>query len=106
MRLLLMFSLCLPLAAADLWTASVAAYGGAQVADIASSLGKLERNPVFGQRFTARDAALKGGIAAGNITVQVLILRKWPSAKRAAAVVNFVAAGVVTVVAVRNAGAR
>ena len=98
-----MFCSVRPLAA-DLWTASVAAYGGAQVADIASSR-KLERNPASVSD-DARDAALKGGIAAGNITVQVLILRKWPSAKRAAAVVNFVAAGVVTVVAVRNAGAR
>ena len=108
MRLLILALLALHLYAQDkpkpnwLYRTSIASAVAAQTADIASSWNRGEANPLYGQKFTAKDAVLKGAIAAGNLGVQSLILRKWPHAKKAAAVLNFVCAGAVTVVAIRN----
>jgi len=110
MRIFAFLLLTLSLSAQDkpkpdwIYRSSVAAMIGAQTADIASSWNRAEANPIYGQRFTARDVALKSGIAAGTLTVQALILRKWPQAKRAASIINFACSGVVVYVAARNAG--
>ena len=103
----LVFAACLPLAAQDrpLYWASVAAVTAANVADVHSSLGKLEANPLLRSadgRFGSRGVTIKSGIAAGNIGVQALILRRWPKARKAAAIANFIAAGALVAVAARN----
>ena len=103
----LIFAACLPLAAQDrpLYWSSVAAVTAANVADVHSSLGKYEANPLLRSadgRFGAHGVAIKSFIAAGNIGVQALILRRWPKARKAAAIANFVAAGALVAVAARN----
>lgn len=88
-----------------LYWSSVAALTAAHVADTHSSWGKYEANPLLRSsdgRFGLRGAAVKSGIAAGNLTVQTLILRKWPKARKAAAIINFAAAGVIVGIAARN----
>jgi len=88
------------------WRASVAVLGAAQAADIASSYGHVgtERNPVFGQTFDGRDAALKIGIVAGVVTLQYIALRKHPDSRvaRTFASINFTVAGLTAGAAVHN----
>jgi len=75
-----------------LWTASVASLLAASAADMQSSMGRLERNPVLanGQgRFNTQGVALKGLITGGVVGVQWLLLRKHPEALRHAAIANF-----------------
>jgi len=88
-----------------LYWASVAVLTAANVADVHSSWGKFEVNPLLRSadgRFGVRGAVVKSGISAGTLTVQALVLRRWPHARKAASIANFVAAGVVCWVAVRN----
>ena len=51
------------------WVASSAAFVGAQVADVATSYGNVgrETNPLFGDTFTAKDAAVKLGVTGAII---------------------------------------
>lgn len=88
------------------WMASSATLMAAQVADIASSYGNVgrEANPVFGDTFTAKDAALKLGITGGFVVAQYFVIRRFPKSKAAKvfSVVNFGAAGATGVVAARN----
>lgn len=86
------------------WKASVAFYGVATGLDIASSYGHQELNPVFGQRFDGRDAALKANVVAGICLAQYVILRKFPERRFAKvfAAMNFGLAGGTTAMAVRN----
>ena len=107
MRLLLIIVLCPPLIVQDrpLYWSSMAAVTAAQTLDMHSSWSKYEANPLLRSadgRFGLRGVAVKSGIAVGNLTVQTLILRKWPKARKAAAIINFAAAGAVGVIAVRN----
>ena len=109
MRLLLILAFCLPLVAQDrpFYWPSVAAVTVAHGLDVHSSWGKHEANPLLQSadgRFGTRGAAVKSGIVAGSLTVQMLLLRKWPKARKAAAVANFAAAGVIVGVTVRNCG--
>ena len=88
-----------------LYWSSVATLTAAHVADMHSSWGKYEANPLLRSadgRFGMKGVAVKSSIAAGNLTVQTLLLRKWPKARKAAAITNFVVAGVVIGIAVRN----
>jgi hypothetical protein len=88
------------------WRLSVAALGVAQGLDIASSYGNVgrEQNPLFGDTFTAKDAALKVGVVVAVVATQRLVIRKYPHSKaaRVFSLVNFGVAGVTGVVAVRN----
>lgn len=53
---------------------------GANVADIASSWGKNEANPLVrtGQRFGYGSTAIKVGVLSGSLATQYLMVRKAP----------------------------
>jgi hypothetical protein len=87
--------------------ASVAAAG---VLDVHSSWGKHELNGTLAGpagAFGARGAAIKSGMQAAMIACEYLLIRKHPregKLYRAAAVVNFIAAGFTGATAARNYG--
>lgn len=88
------------------WKASVVALAGATAADAASSVGRIELNPVLRSadgRFGARGIAIKAAISGGAVFAQWLLLRKNPEAEKYAATANFLAATTFTSVAFRNA---
>jgi hypothetical protein len=86
-----------------LYKVSVMTLLAAQSADIASSWGKYERNPILGQgQFGKRQVALKGGMAAGGLALELLIIKRWPKSRRVFRWVNFAGAGVVGATAVHN----
>jgi hypothetical protein len=84
--------------------ASFAAVTTAEVADSASSWGKLESNPVLGQsRFGIGKATVKLGVVTAILTGQYLLLRSHsPKAYKAVAAFNFASAGVLGGIAYRN----
>jgi len=75
-------------------------------ADIASSWGKYETNPLLrtGPRFGFGSMAVKLGIVAGGLAVQQYALRKSPNRIPYFASANFALAGVLGVVAFHNTG--
>lgn len=86
---------------------SVAALVGASAADLASSWGRPELNPVLtlrGQspRFGWQSAVVKLGITATTLLVQRTILRRRPDLRKQLTVSNFIAAGAMGGVAIRN----
>jgi hypothetical protein len=106
-RLLLLLSLCFPLAAQDrLWKASVATLGAAHASDVASSWGRGEANPVLrggDGRFGVRGLVIKSLSAAAAIAPQWAMPPRYRSWMRW---VNFGLAGVVIGVAARNYSIR
>jgi hypothetical protein len=86
-----------------LWKWSLGVLAAANVADVATSMGRHELNPVLGAgQFGARATGVKIGISAAAIGVQYLILRRRPEATRKAAYVNFALAGATGGVAAFN----
>jgi hypothetical protein len=86
------------------WRASVATLAAANVADVATSWGGYELNPVLGRGpFGARQTVIKSGIAAGVVVAEWRWMRRH---RRAAAIANFVASGILAGVAARNARVR
>jgi len=84
---------------------SLAAWNVANTADVASSLGKWELNPLLssGQgTFTASGAARKLAISGAVELVEYRLVHRRPSALKKAALVNFVAAAAISGVAIRN----
>ena len=107
MRLALLLLLSLPLAAQETSRAygwSLAALGASQAADIHSSIGMYELNPVVGRGpcCTAAQIGTKVGIVAGVQVVAWWATRKHPAARRILSRVNFGAAGLTTAAAVHN----
>ena len=95
MKLLLLLTLCLPLAAQDrLWRASLVAVAASSAADYASSLGRWERNALLrgadGRFSPVRGVAWKIGPQAALVALQV----KTPRYRRLWTVLNFASAGV------------
>jgi len=91
----------------NLWFASVAALAVTNTMDVQSSWGKRELNTALagqGGTFGVRGVLLKAGITAGVVGLEFLVMRHGPSAKlrRKLAAINFVDAGVVGTMAVRN----
>src|ERR1700733_5237160 len=86
------------------WRASQAMLVAGNAADIASSWGKYETNPLLrtGPRFGFGSAAVKLGIVAGGLAVQQYMLHKSPNKAAFFATANFAVAGVLGVVAVHN----
>jgi hypothetical protein len=84
--------------------ASFAAVTTAEIADSASSWGKLEANPVLGQsRFGLGKATVKIGLVSAIVTAQYVLLRhRGPSAYKAVAAINFAGAGALGAIAYRN----
>lgn len=90
-----------------LWKASLAAMAAASAADLFTSVGKRERNPLLQSadgRFRARGIAIKSAITGGAIASQMFLLRKNPDAAPYAAAANFALSGLFTSVAVHNLG--
>jgi hypothetical protein len=88
-----------------LLVASFAAVTAAEVVDSASSWGKWESNPVFGQsRFGIEKASVKIELGAAILTGQHLLLRRRSSftAFKAMAAINFASAGVLGGIAFHN----
>jgi hypothetical protein len=87
-----------------LWRASQALLAASDAADIASSWGKNEANPLLrsGQRFSYGSLAIKVGALAGGLAAQHYIAHKYPEEKSLMASVNLAAAGVLGAVAARN----
>lgn len=89
-----------------LYHASVAAFVAGNVADIHSSLGGYETNPLArssdGQFSPAKGIALKSGIVAGTLILQRVLIRRYPTSQKGLAIVNFGCAGAMGVVARHN----
>ncbi len=110
--LLLIFSIfALPGVAAErrsrwrtIWHVSQAMLVSANAADIASSWGRYELNPLVrtGQRFGYASAGIKLGTVAGCLLAQHYLIHKTPSQYRYAAVANFAGAAVLGAAAIHN----
>jgi hypothetical protein len=91
------------------WKASLVALVAGSTADIHSSLGRRELNPLLAGstgRFSARGIAIKSAITGGAIATQWLLVRKHPEVSNYAAIANFGMAGVFAHTASRNYGNR
>jgi hypothetical protein len=78
-----------------LWRVSAAVLGAVTIADMHSSVGRIEANPLLQSsngRFSNRGIALKGLVVGGALGAQWLLIRKNPSAAPYAAGINFAAA--------------
>src|SRR3979490_3015309 len=81
-----------------LWRFSAAFLGAVTIADVQSSVGRQEGNPLLAShngQFSGRGMALKGAGVGAMLGVQWLLLRKNPNAAKYAAGANF-AAGALT----------
>lgn len=96
----------------DRYNVSVMALAATQAADVATSVGRHELNPVLGSgRFGARQVTIKAAIVGGSLLAQRLMLRSHDHAtvakrKRIFARMNFIMAGVTGVAAISNARQR
>ena len=83
---------------------SLAAVAGSQAADVASSWGGIEANPVLGagRVFGPREAAIKCGVVAGAQFAWWYFTRRHPKARRILSYINFGTSAATTAVAVRN----
>ncbi len=90
-----------------LYASSVASLAGANALDLASSWGRPELNPFLtpgstGGRFGWQSATIKFGLTATTLLFQRHVLRRRPELRRPFAVSNFIAAGAISGIAVRN----
>jgi len=112
--LLVLSTLFLPAAsAADrpsrwhaVWRVSQAMLVAGNTADIASSWGKYETNPLLrtGPQFGYGSMAIKLGMMAGSLAVQQYISHKYPNRIPYFASANLAVAGVLGIVAFHNTG--
>lgn len=110
--LLLLASLLVPAASAGekpsrwhtVWHISQALLAGGETADIASSWGKMEANPLVrtNQRFSYGSMAIKLGVLAGGMTAQHFMQRKHPEQTPVMASANLAAASIFGVAAAHN----
>ncbi|HUO29886.1 MAG TPA: hypothetical protein VMU80_11760 [Bryobacteraceae bacterium] len=86
------------------WHASQALLAGSQVADAASSWGKLEANPLLqtNPRFGYGALAVKFGALAVSLTAQHYMVRRNPARMRFFTGTNLAVTGMLTAVAVHN----
>jgi hypothetical protein len=88
-----------------LWKFSVAMLGAVTIADMQSSMGRQEANPLLASQngqFSAQGMALKGLVGGGVVGVQWLLLRHNPQASKYAAGANFAATAVTGAIVVHN----
>ena len=88
-----------------LWKISAAILGAVTIADVQSSMGRRELNPMLRNadgRFATRGVSIKAIIVGGALVGQYLMLRKQPEASSWAAGANFAAAAATGVVVSRN----
>lgn len=82
---------------------SQVALAGASAADIASSWGKWEANPVLGHgAFQGRQVAIKAGIIGGTLVFETILARKHPRYAKVFRWVNVGAAAGTGAVAIVN----
>lgn len=88
----------------NLWQVSTASLITTQILDVQSSWQQPEANPIFGDTFTGRDAALKLSLIGVILLTQRYIMHKYPKSKAAGifSAVNFSLAGVGVAVVARN----
>ena len=87
------------------WRVSAAVLGAVTIADVQSSVGRFEANPLLSSqngRFSTRGVALKGLVVGGALGAQWLMLRKNPKAAPYAAGINFAAAALTGAAVVHN----
>lgn len=88
-----------------LYTISLLTLTAIQIADVASSYGRPEANPILANsagRFGGRALALKAGMVGGLEFSQLFMLRRHPERAKRMAIVNFVVSGLLTGVVVHN----
>jgi hypothetical protein len=90
------------------WHVSQVLLAGAETADIASSWGKSEANPLLrtGPRFAYGSASIKLGVLAGSLAAQHFVVRKYPQAAPYFAASNLGATAALSAVAARNLGVK
>lgn len=84
---------------------SVAALVAGNVADVASSWGRPEANPILARNhsnFGGSALAVKSGITGGMLVFQYFMTKKHPETKKSFMWTNFVSAGILGGVAARN----
>ena len=92
-----------------LWRASAAILGAVTVADVQSSWGRREANPLLAGpngRFGSQGVAIKGGLVAGALVFQHFLIKRNPRAATASAIANFGVAAATGAVVVRNHNLR
>lgn len=106
MRTAILFLYLTPLLTAGpsrLYRWSLAALTTANVIDGVSSVGLRETNPILGRgSFGTRSIALKGAIIGGVVAFEYAVRRKAAFTAKPLAYTNFIMAGAVGGVAVRN----
>jgi ferric-dicitrate binding protein FerR (iron transport regulator) len=88
-----------------LWRVSAALLGAVTIADIQSSVGRQEANPLLASQngqFNGRGVALKGAAVGAMLGVQWLMLRKNPHAAKYATGANFAAAALTGTIVIHN----
>jgi hypothetical protein len=76
------------------WKLSLAIMAAANTADTVTSLrangqpGLHETSPLYGQRFTGRDVAVKVGLVGGQVIVQRFLVKRHPRLARWFTVLN------------------
>jgi len=88
-----------------LWRPSAAVLGAVTIADMQSSVGRQEGNPLLRSntgRFSGRGVALKSLIVGSAVAGQWLVLRKNPHAAGPAAAMNFAVSAATGAIVVRN----
>jgi cytosine/uracil/thiamine/allantoin permease len=110
--MLLLAALITPLASAaekpsrwrTVWRVSQGLLAGADIADAASSWGKVESNPLLatGSRFSYGSLAIKMGALAGALTAQHFLVRRNREQAALYACANLAATGALSIVAVHN----
>jgi hypothetical protein len=87
-----------------IWKWSLAAVAAGNAADIMTSVGRHELNPVLGVgQFGPRATGIKIGISTATVGLQYLLVRRRPEAARKLAYVNFGMAAAVGGAAAYNA---
>lgn len=90
-----------------LWKTSLAVMAAASAADLLTSIGKREQNPMLrgaNGRFGGRGIAIKSAITGSAMASQIFLLWKNSEALPHATVANFALSGLFTSVAVHNLG--
>jgi hypothetical protein len=89
-----------------MWLLSIVALGVVSVADVHSSVGKYEHNPLLrkgsGEFSAGRGTAAKLGMIGSIAGVEYLMYRKARGIPRSVSFTNFAAAGVIGGTALRN----
>lgn len=107
MKLLLFLALAASTQVQTQWEASAAFFAASQGADIASSRGMYELNPLLGEgRFGAKQMTIKLSLSAALLASEWLILRKHTAWRKTFTALNYVAGGATFGVAARNWGQK